>query len=65
MAGLGYGWAGFGIAMGSLVSLISLFVYGREAQKKERNEKAELREMIAKGVPIEELEKGASPVRPA
>jgi uncharacterized membrane protein len=60
VAGLGYGWAGFGIAMGSLGSLVSIFVYGREAQKKERLEKEELRERIKKEEPIEKLE-GANP----
>jgi uncharacterized membrane protein len=60
VAGLGYGWAGFGIAMGSLGSLVSIFVYGREAQRKERLEKEEVRERIKKGEPIEKLEGAAS-----
>jgi len=57
VAGLGQGWAGFGIAVSSLVSLVSVFVLGREAQKKEREEKEKLRQRIKQGESIEDLEK--------
>lgn len=56
VAGLGHGWAGFGIALTSLGSLVSIFVYGREEQKKERLEKAKIQEEIKKGQPIEKME---------
>ncbi|MGO9600875.1 MAG: hypothetical protein ACLP7Q_23080 [Isosphaeraceae bacterium] len=56
VAALGHGWAGFGIAMTSLVSLVTIFVYGREEQKKERLEKAKIQEEIKRGQPIEKLE---------
>lgn len=62
MTGLGQGWAGFGIAMTSLVSLVSVFVYGREQQKKERGEKAVVKEKIKGGKTIEDLE--SPPPRP-
>jgi uncharacterized membrane protein len=56
IAGMGHGWAGFGIATSSLVGLVSVFVRGRQAQERERLEKERLRGRIAKGHPIEELE---------
>lgn len=56
IAGLGQGAAGFGIALTSLVSLVSLFVYGREEQKKERLEKAKVQEQIKRGDSIEKRE---------
>jgi uncharacterized membrane protein len=61
VAGVGHGWAGFGIAMGSLVSLVSVFVFGREQEKRERLEKENLREKIKRGAPIEKLEKTDAP----
>jgi hypothetical protein len=57
IAGRGQGWAGFGIALTSLGSLVSIFVYGREEQKKERLDKERLREQLRRGEPIEDLEK--------
>ena len=62
VAGIGHGWAGFGIALTSLGSLVSIFVYGRDQQKRERIEKQAIREKIARGEPIDEIE-GATPHR--
>lgn len=62
VAGLGYGWAGFGIAMTSVSGLVTTFVVGRESQKRERLKKEELRQQIKRGEPIEELEGIDSPV---
>ncbi len=56
VAGLGYGWAGFGIATTSLISLVSVFIHGRSAQEKERAEKERIRGQIAAGEPIEKVE---------
>ena len=61
VAGLGQGLAGFGIAMLSVGSLVSVFVVGREAQKGERKEKAKLIEKIKRGDPIVALEEGDDP----
>lgn len=61
VAGQGHGWAGFGIALTSLVSLVSVFVIGREEQRRERAEKAALRERIRRGDPIEEVENEGAP----
>jgi hypothetical protein len=41
----------------SLGSLVSIFVIGREEQKKKRLEKAKVQEEIKKGQPVEKLEK--------
>jgi len=62
VAGIGHGWAGFGIALTSLGSLVSIFVYGRDQQKRERIEKQVIREKIARGDPIDEIE-GTTPHR--
>lgn len=56
VAGLGQGWAGFGIAIGSLGSLISLFIYGQEKQKRELRQKEEIRQRIKEKIPVEDLE---------
>jgi len=48
VAGIGHGWAGFGIALTSLGSLVSIFVYGRDQQKRERIEKQAIRDVTAK-----------------
>ncbi len=63
IAGMGHGWAGFGIATSSLVGLVSVFVGGRRSQEKERLEKAKMRNAISRREPIEELVDGlhASP----
>ena len=55
IAGLGQGWAGFGIALTSLVSLVSVFVYGRDQQKQERMAKDAVRGKIDKGASIDKL----------
>jgi uncharacterized membrane protein len=61
VAGLGHGWAGFGIAMTSVSGLVTTFVVGRESQKKERLKKEELRRQIQQGESIEELERTDPP----
>lgn len=63
IAGLGYGWAGFGIAASSLIGLVSVFVSGRSAQEKERLEKEKLKGRIARGEPVEELEEDQPPAQ--
>ena len=60
VAGIGQGWAGFGIALTSLGGLVSIFVYGRNEQMKERMGKQALRDKIAEGEPIEEIEGSSS-----
>ncbi len=61
VAGLGYGWAGFGIAATSLVSLVSVFIHGRHAQEKERLQKEKIRRQIAKDEPVERFEGEETP----
>lgn len=59
IAGMGHGWAGFGIATSSLVGLVSVFVGGRRSQERERLEKAKVRGAISRGEPIEDLVDGS------
>lgn len=56
VAGLGQGWAGFGIALTSIGSLVSLFLYGQKSQKRDLKEKEAVREKINQGTPIDEVE---------
>lgn len=58
IAGMGHGWAGFGIATSSLVGLVSVFVGGRRSQEKERIEKAKVKSEISRGEPVEDLVEG-------
>lgn len=64
VAAMGHGWAGFGIATSSLIGLVSVFVGGRQAQERERLKKEELRGRIARGDPIEQIERDRPPKRP-
>jgi len=59
VAGIGQGWAGFGIALTSLGGLVSIFVYGRNQQTKERIGKQALRDKMAEGEPIDEIERSS------
>jgi uncharacterized membrane protein len=54
--GLGHDWAGVTFAGGCLVSLVYVFVTGRDREKQERDEKEKIRQRIKKGEPIEEIE---------
>jgi uncharacterized membrane protein len=56
VAALGNGLAGFGIAIGSLVSLVSIFVLGRSAQQKNLQEKSKTRDQIGASKPIEVID---------
>jgi hypothetical protein len=51
----GFPFAGATVATGCVLSLVVVFVTGREAQKKERIEKTEIRERMKRGDPVETL----------
>ena len=63
VASLGREWAASIIGTASLVSLVSVFVVGRDQQKKERVEKAAIREKINQGDPVEDIEQSGSPAK--
>jgi uncharacterized membrane protein len=56
VAGFGNGLAGFGIAIGSLVSLVSLFVLGRGSQQKDLESKAKVRKKMLKTENVDKIE---------
>ncbi len=64
VASLGHEWAASVIGTASLVSLVSVFVVGRDQQKKERIEKAAVQEMIKQGDPVEDIESSKLPNKP-
>lgn len=64
VAALDHGPTGATIATGSLVSLVSVFVYGRRSQRKERAEKAAIRAGLARGEPVASIEVPAKPPDP-
>jgi len=55
---LGYPQTGATIATTCVLSLVTVFVLGRESQKQERVEKEKVREQIRNAAPIESLEGG-------
>lgn len=57
VAAMGQPLLGFTGAMGSLATLVGLYIYGLKEQKKERLQKEEIRERMKRSEPIEELEK--------
>jgi Predicted membrane protein (DUF2335) len=62
VAAMGQPLGGFGIAVASLTALVSVFLAGREKEKKERVEKAKVQAKIAKNEPLESTEpEGQSP----
>lgn len=56
VVGRGYPSAGAAIATGCVLGLVTVFVLGRESQKRERIEKEKVRQRIRRGDPIEDLE---------
>jgi uncharacterized membrane protein len=65
VVGLGHDTAGAAIAGTCLVSLVSVFLYGHEAQRKNLAAKAEIQSRIGNGEPIERLEANKTPKKPA
>ena len=61
----GFPVAGTTIATGCVLSLVTVFVLGRESQKRERLRKEEVRQKMGRGDPIEELERPSPPDRSA
>ena len=64
IAGQGHEIGGIGIALTSTTGLVSIFVLGRESQKKELASKANIRDRIKGGEPIENFEGDLAPVTP-
>jgi len=56
IAVFGQGLAGFGVAAFSLASLVTVFIYGKQSQRRELKEKSAIRDSIERGEPIEKLE---------
>jgi len=61
VAALGHEWVAAVIGTASLISLVSIFVVGRDKQKQERAEKAVIRERIRRSDPVEDIEKTKPP----
>ena len=60
VVGLGFPVAGTTIATGCVVSLVTVFLLGRERQKRERVEKERIREQMRRGDPIEKMDEDAT-----
>jgi hypothetical protein len=56
VTGLGQGWAGFGIAIGSLGGLVSIFVLGQSEQRKNLQKNTKIRSDMAGRKSIEEVD---------
>lgn len=55
LIGLGFQGAGLTAMFTALLSVVGLFIHGRESQKRERVEKEEIRERIARKEPVESI----------